>query len=255
MKGAPLIYVDHVSKAFWRHSGQKLLRQKIAELLRRRGEDEYFYALRDVSFSVGEGEAVALIGSNGAGKSTMLSLVTGLLEPTTGTVTVGGKVVALLELGSGFHGDLTGRENIFVNAALLGLSERETRSRFDEIIEFSGVREFVDEPTRTYSSGMLVRLAFSVAVHVNPSILIVDEVLAVGDVQFQEKCLKKVAELRMKRTTVLCASHSAQMVTGFCDRAIWLHHGQAVLDGSSARVMQTYTEYSNDPAKGLPITS
>lgn len=247
-----LIEVDNVSKAFWRHNARKLLRHKIADLFRPRREEEYFYALRDVSFTVEKGEAVALIGGNGAGKSTMLCVVTGLAQPTKGTVKVGGRVAALLELGSGFHPDLSGKENVFVNAALLGLSEQEVNERFDEIVDFSEIREFIGEPTRTYSSGMLVRLAFSIAVHVRPDILIVDEILAVGDSRFQEKCLKKVVELRKKQTTMLCASHSPAMVTGFCDRAIWLHHGQVVLDGASSRVMQAYTEYSHDPAKGLP---
>lgn len=246
MSKRPLIEVSHVSKAFVRHTGQKLLRHKIADLFRRRHE-EPFYALRDVSLAVGKGEAVALIGRNGAGKSTMLSLVTGLVEPTVGTVRVNGRVAALLELGSAFHPDLTGSENVFVNAAVLGLSERETISRFDEIVEFSGIREFIEEPARTYSSGMLVRLAFSVAVHVNPAILIVDEVLAVGDTQFQEKCLRKVGELRAKETTILCASHSPKMIADFCDRAIWLEKGQVVLDGVSSRVMDAYAEYNAEP--------
>lgn len=246
-----LIEVNHVSKVFARQSGQKLLRHNIANLFRRR-EKEHFYALRDVSFTVERGEAVALVGNNGAGKSTMLSLVTGLVQPTDGTVRVNGRVAALLELGSGFHPDLTGRENAFVNAALLGLSERETKSRFDEIVEFSGVGEFINEPTRTYSSGMMVRLAFSVAVHVSPAILIVDEVLGVGDTQFQEKCLRKIGELRKKKTTMLCASHSPKTITDFCDRAIWLEKGQVVLDGASSPVMEAYAAYNANPAKGFP---
>ena len=247
-----LIEVDNVSKAFWRHHRRKLLRDKIADLFRRRREEDYFYALRDVSFTVEKGEAVALIGGNGAGKSTMLSVVTGLAQPSKGRVKVRGRVAALLELGSGFHPDLSGEENVFVNAALLGLSEGEVKARFEDIVDFSGIREFIGEPTRTYSSGMLMRLAFSIAVHVRPDILIVDEILAVGDTEFQEKCLKRIVELRQKQTTILCVSHSPTMVTGFCDRAIWLHQGQVVLDGRSSRVMQAYTEYANDPVKGLP---
>jgi lipopolysaccharide transport system ATP-binding protein len=247
-----LIEVNNVSKDFGRHNGRKLLRHKIADMFRPKPEDEYFHALRDVSFTVEKGQAVALIGGNGAGKSTMLSVVTGLAQPTRGTVKVRGRVAALLELGSGFHPDLSGRENVFVNAALLGLSRKEVTARFDDIVEFSGIREFIGEPTRTYSSGMLMRLAFAVIVHVDPAILIVDEVLAVGDSGFQEKCLKKVVELRKKQTTMLCASHSSAMVTNFCDRAIWLYQGQVVLDGPSSRVMQAYLEYGNDPAKGFP---
>ena len=247
-----LIDVNGVSKLFRRHRGRQLLRQRVSGLFRARRPEDYFYALRDVTFSVERGESVALIGGNGAGKSTMLSLVTGLTQPTKGTVQVSGRQAALLELGSGFHPDLTGRENVFVNAALLGMSKKEAKDRFARIIEFSGIGDFVDEPLRTYSSGMQVRLAFSIAVHVEPAILVVDEVLAVGDSEFQEKCLKKVEELRKRQTTMLCVSHSPAMVNGFCDRAIWLHHGQVVLDGAAGAVMQAYTQYATDPGAGLP---
>jgi len=191
-----LIEVSNLSKVFYRHGGRKLLRQQIADLLRPRREEDYFHAVRNVSFSVKEGEAVALIGANGAGKSTVLGLVAGLANPTSGTVRVGGRVAALLELGSGFHPDLTGEENVYVNAALLGYSEREAKEKFDQIVDFAAVGDFIREPVRTYSSGMMIRLAFSVAVHADPAVLIVDEVLAVGDAQFQEKCLKRVAQMR-----------------------------------------------------------
>jgi ABC-type polysaccharide/polyol phosphate transport system ATPase subunit len=249
-----IIEVNHVSKAFWRHAGQKLLRQMVSDLFKRREED-YFYALRDVSLTVDKGEGVALIGTNGAGKSTMLSLVAGLVQPTEGTVKIEGRVAALLELGSGFHPDLTGEENVFVNAALLGLSYAETKAAYKDIVEFAEIGDFISEPTRTYSSGMMVRLAFSVAVHVRPSILIVDEVLAVGDAQFQAKCLQKVSELRKNKTTLLCVSHSPQMVMNFCDRAVWLHKGQLILDGDSASVMHAYAQYNSNPSKGLPATT
>jgi ABC-type polysaccharide/polyol phosphate transport system ATPase subunit len=248
----PIIEVNHVTKAFWRHAGQKLLRHMVSDLFKRRDED-YFYALRDVSLTVDKGEAVALIGSNGAGKSTMLSLVAGLVQPTEGTVRIDGRVAALLELGSGFHPDLTGEENVFVNAALLGLSQAETKACYKDIVEFAEIGDFISEPTRTYSSGMMVRLAFSVAVHTNPSILIVDEVLAVGDAQFQVKCSHKVSEMRKRKTTMLCVSHNPQMVRDFCDRAVWLEKGQLVLDGDSATVMQAYAEYNSNPSKGLPV--
>jgi len=249
----PVIEVNRVSKAFWRHAGQKLLRQMVSDLFKRREED-YFYALRDVSLTVDKGEGVALVGTNGAGKSTMLSLVAGLVQPTEGTVRIEGRVAALLELGSGFHPDLTGEENVFVNAALLGLSHAETKAAYKDIVEFAEIGDFISEPTRTYSSGMMVRLAFSVAVHVRPSILIVDEVLAVGDAQFQAKCLQKVTELRKNKTTMLCVSHSPQMVQNFCDRAVWLHKGQLIMDGDSATVMQAYAEYNINPSKGLPAS-
>ncbi|HEU0124408.1 MAG TPA: ABC transporter ATP-binding protein [Bryobacteraceae bacterium] len=242
----PIIDLKNVSKIFSRQIERKLLRQKVADMFRRRPENERFHALRDVSFSVEEGESVALIGANGAGKSTALCVVAGLAKPTTGTVTVMGRVAALLELGSGFHPDLTGEENIFVNAALLGYSEPATKERFSEIVEFAGLGQFIEERTRSYSSGMMVRLAFSIAVHVDPQILIVDEVLAVGDAQFQQKCLRKVEELRRKRVTMLCVSHSPQMVSSFCDRAIWLHNGEVVTDGSASEVTAAYTQFSVD---------
>ena len=248
-----LIEVTNVSKSFQRHSERSLLRHKVIEFFRRsRPEDEQFYALRGVSFQVDQGESVALVGSNGAGKSTMLSLVCGLTEPTSGKIAVKGRIAPLLELGSGFHPDLTGRENVFVNGALLGFSEKQMRESFDEIVEFSGIADFIDEATRTYSSGMLVRLAFSVAVHVSPAILIVDEVLAVGDSQFQEKCFQKVAELRRNHTAMLCVSHSPKMVTDFCDRAIWLHHGEMVMDGTAEEVIKAYTAFTVNPQAGLP---
>jgi ABC-type polysaccharide/polyol phosphate transport system ATPase subunit len=247
-----VINVKGVSKVFRRHRGRQLLRQRISGLFQAKKDTDYFHALRNVTFSVSQGESVALIGGNGAGKSTMLSLVTGLTEPTTGTVEVNGRLAALLDLGSGFHPDLTGSENVYVNAALLGMSKKEAKDRFAQIIEFSGVGDFVDEPLRTYSSGMQVRLAFSIAVHVEPTVLVVDEVLSVGDSAFQEKCLKKVAELRQRQTTMLCVSHSSDMVNGFCDRAIWLHHGEIVQDGASGTVMQAYLQYASDPEAGLP---
>lgn len=249
MSSRPLIEVKNVSKLFWHRRERALLRDRIADLLHRRRDQDSFFALRDVSFEVMEGEAVALIGANGAGKSTMLSLVTGLAKPTRGSVAVHGRVVALLELGCGFHADLTGRENVFVNASLLGMSEAHTRERFEEVVRFSGIQDFIDDPVQTYSNGMLVRLAFSVAVHSDPSILIVDEVLAVGDTQFQEQCLKKVAALQRQGVTVLCVSHSPSIVTEFCERAIWLHKGQLVLDGPSGRVMLAYLETGGDPLK------
>lgn len=210
-----------------------------------------FCALRNVSFNVAKGESVAVIGENGAGKSTLLSLVTGLAQPDEGTLRVNGRVAALLTLGSGFHMDLTGEENLFMNAALLGFSERETRLRFPEMVEFSEIGKFINEPVRTYSSGMIVRLAFSVAAHVDPAILIVDEVLGVGDAHFQEKCTMKIAELRSQGTTMLSVTHSAAMVGEFCDRAIWLHRGEVLADGPALPVLQQYTSYATGESLDL----
>jgi len=242
-----LIEVVDVSKTFQRASRQ-LLREQLWNLLKPKQAESGFQALRNVSFKVAEGESVAIVGANGAGKSTLLSVVAGLAPPDTGTVTVRGRIAALLELGSGFHPDLTGVENVTLNAALLGFNEAQVRKNLDAIVEYAEIGEFIHEPIRTYSSGMVVRLAFSVAIHVDPSILIVDEVLGVGDSHFQEKCRGSIEKLRREGKTLLCVSHSASMVLDYCDRAIWLDHGQVILDSDAATVLKEYTAYSADPA-------
>lgn len=234
-----VIAFTNVSKTFSRTTGPVLLRKHLARLLRR-PRKQRFYALKRVSFQVEEGESVAVIGPNGAGKSTLLSLVAGLTKPDEGSVWVDGRVAALLELGSGFHPDLTGAENVRLNAALLGFSRQRAAELFDEIVEFSGVAEFIHEPLRTYSSGMVVRLAFSVAVGLDPEILVVDEVLAVGDQAFQAKCLDKIHERRAKGRTLLCVSHAAPIVQQFCDRAIWLDHGELIMSGPVSEVLEAY---------------
>jgi ABC-type polysaccharide/polyol phosphate transport system ATPase subunit len=198
-----------------------------------------FFALRHVSFSIERGESLAVIGSNGAGKSTLLGLVAGIAQPDEGIVTVRGQVTALLELGSGFHPDLTGRENVRLNAALLGLSRKRTADAFEQIVEFSGIRDFIDEPLRTYSTGMVMRLAFSVAINRDPDILLVDEVLAVGDAAFQAKCIDKIREFRRAGKTLLCVSHTT-MIGQLCDRAIWLDHGELILSGPVPDVLEAY---------------
>ena len=240
-----VIQVRNVSKKFRRHTGRKLIREHLRDLFLPRPKEHDFYALRDVSFAVRDGESVAIVGSNGAGKSTLLSIVAGLCKPDTGSVHVGGRVAALLELGSGFHPDLTGIENVMLNAALLGFTEREARMRLDEIVEFSELADFVNEPIRTYSSGMVVRLAFSVAVHVDPAVLIVDEVLSVGDSHFTAKCATRLGELRRAGKTLLCVSHAAATVRTFCDRAIWLDHGQVMMDGAAGNTLEAYIAHSN----------
>ena len=242
----PVISFQNVSKVFPRHAGQMLLRDKVARLLRPTPKDP-FYALRDVSFEVEHGESLAVIGHNGAGKSTMLNIATGLCSPTRGAVKVEGRVAALLELGSGFHPDLTGAENVGINAALMGLNRREARSRFEEIVDFSGIREFINEPLRTYSSGMTMRLAFSVAVNVNPDVLIIDEVLGVGDHTFFQKCLERILQFRREKKTILCVSHSLQTLQELCSRAIWLDHGRLVETGPVDEVIAAYTEKQSTP--------
>jgi ABC-type polysaccharide/polyol phosphate transport system ATPase subunit len=237
-----LISCKNVSKIFYHHhKSKRLLRQHVLGWFDRtdRSEDT-FYALRDVSFEVAKGESVGIVGSNGAGKSTLLSVITGLAHPDEGSVEVTGRIAALLELGSGFHPDLTGRENIRMNAALLGFTKKETIDLFDSIVDFSGVSEFIDEPLRTYSSGMVLRLAFSVAVNLDPDVLLIDEILAVGDQAFQAKCLERIQRLRESGKTLLCVSHATSLLTHFCDRAIWLDHGQLVMQGEINSVLEAY---------------
>jgi ABC-type polysaccharide/polyol phosphate transport system ATPase subunit len=241
-----VIEFHNVSKKFTRHAGQMLLRNHLTRFFTRQSNDPFF-ALKRVSFSVERGESLAVIGSNGAGKSTLLGLVAGISQPDEGTVAVNGQLAALLELGSGFHPDLTGRENVRLNAALLGLSRRQTAAAFERIVEFSGIREFIDEPLRTFSTGMVMRLAFSVAVNRNPEILLIDEVLAVGDAAFQAKCIEKVHEFRNAGKTLLCVSHS-NMIRQLCDRAIWLDHGELVLSGAVADVLEAYAGRQTAPA-------
>src|ERR1700730_1667325 len=203
---------QNVSKIFHRHTGKLLLRYRLKQLFTSE-VGEPFYALKNVSFRMEHGESLAVIGANGAGKSTLLGLAAGLALPDEGRVTVDGRVAALLELGSGFHPDLTGEENVRLNAALLGLSRKRTSELFDQIIEFSGIgHEFIDEPLRTYSTGMVMRLAFSVAINMDPDVLLVDEILAVGDTAFQEKCFQRVHEFRNSGRSLLCVSHAPCMV-------------------------------------------
>lgn len=242
----PVVSFQNVSKYFRRHAGQMLLRDRIANLIRG-SEREKFYALRDVSFSLEHGESLAVIGSNGAGKSTLLNIATGLCSPSSGTRTVNGRIAAMLELGSGFHPDLTGAENLRINAALLGLNRSEVRKHFDAIAEFSGVGDFLDEPLRTYSTGMSMRLAFSVAINVNPDILIIDEVLGVGDHAFFMKCFERIMQFRHEGKTILCVSHSLSTLESLCDRAIWLDHGKLVTAGPVKQIIQRYKETSDAP--------
>lgn len=243
------ISFQNVTKTFPRHVGQQLMRQHLTSLFTRAKAPRVpFYALRDVSFTVATGESIAIIGSNGAGKSTLLGLAAGLMRPSSGLVQANGKIAALLELGSGFHPDLTGRENVFLNASLMGLTERRTKDLFESIVDFSGVREFIDEPLRTYSSGMVVRLAFSVAVNLDPDILIIDEVLAVGDAEFQAKCFDRIKHLRRSGKTFVCVSHSREMLLDICDTAIWLDHGKAMMTGRIDEVLRAYSGGSAVPA-------
>ncbi len=234
-----LIEFEGVTKTFKQGAGAKLLIGHVRDRIRRT-ERNIFYALRNISFSVEKGESLAIIGRNGAGKSTLLSLVAGLSDPNEGRVTVNGRIAALLELGSGFHWDLTGVENLWLNAALLGLTRARATEVFDSIVEFSGIGEFIYQPLRTYSTGMVMRLAFAIAVHVDPDILIIDEVLAVGDATFYLKCLDKIHEFRRAGKTLLFVSHAGSTLSTLCDRALWLDHGRLMADGPLAEVAALY---------------
>lgn len=233
------IEFDRVSKVFARHTQRRLLRGYLHGFLARH-RTEKFYALKEVTFRIDRGESVAIVGSNGAGKSTLLSLIAGISHPNEGQVHVEGKVAALLDLGSGFHPDLTGRENIHLNAALLGLKRKQVQEKEESIIDFAGLAEFIDEPLKTYSSGMTMRLAFSVAIELDPDILIVDEVLAVGDRAFQEKCLAKIRQFVTAGKTMLAVSHSPGMIRELCGRALWLDHGRLLMDGAIDEVIEAY---------------
>ncbi len=202
--------------------------------------EETFPALRDVSFSVAAGQTYGIIGRNGSGKSTALKVVAGITKPTSGTVTVEGRISALIELGAGFHPEISGRENVYINGIMLGLSKREIARRFDEIVEFAELADFIDAPVKTYSSGMYMRLGFAVAIHVDPDVLLVDEVLAVGDEGFTHKCLDKFGEFRRRGKTILLVTHSLGLVERFCDEVLWLDAGQAQATGDPRRVVGMY---------------
>ena len=196
--------------------------------------------LKNINIDIKKGETVALIGVNGSGKSTLLKLITRIIYPTSGAIKVNGKVSSLLELGAGFHPDFSGRENIYFNASIFGLTKKEIDDRLDSIIEFSELEEFIDTPIRTYSSGMYMRLAFSVAINVDADIILIDEILAVGDQHFQEKCMDKMLELKKKGKTIVFVSHSSDAVKFLCDRAIWLKDGKVEMDGKTDNVLKEY---------------
>lgn len=216
------------------------IKEYIVQMLRGKIKYEEFWALKNVSFEVERGEVVGIIGHNGAGKSTLLKVISGILKPTGGELEVHGNVVPMLELGSGFDHDLTGRENIFLNGSILGYSEKYLKEKYEQIVEFSELGKFIDVPIRNYSSGMLMRLAFSIATVVQPEILIVDEILAVGDAAFQEKSKTRMLELMGGGTTVLFVSHSLEQIREMCDRVIWLEHGQVKAIGATKEICDAY---------------
>jgi lipopolysaccharide transport system ATP-binding protein len=253
----PIIKVENLSKQYRigvREAAYGTLRESIVNAVRRpldrlrrqaaRSGKDTLWALRDVEFSILPGEVVGIIGRNGAGKSTMLKVLSRITEPTTGRVELYGRVGSLLEVGTGFHPELTGRENIYLNGAILGMHRWEIEKKFDEIVEFSELEKFLDTPVKRYSSGMYMRLAFAVAAHLEPEVLVVDEVLAVGDAQFQKKCLGKMGEVAKEGRTVIFVSHNMAAVQSLCQRAIWLNSGQVTEDGSAGQVVSKYLKHS-----------
>jgi ABC-type polysaccharide/polyol phosphate transport system ATPase subunit len=240
----PAIQLDHVSKIYRRYSGRQFATLKSAilqrSLMRELRPNEILHALKDVSFQVPKGSTFGVVGRNGSGKSTALKLVAGITKPTSGVVRVDGRISALIELGAGFHPEISGRENIFINGIMLGLTKREVEQRFDAIVDFAEMREFIEAPVKTYSSGMYMRLGFAVAIHVDPDVLLVDEVLAVGDEGFTHKCFDKFAEFKRRGKTILLVTHSLGLVERFCDEAVWIDHGRKTGQGDPKRVIDEY---------------
>lgn len=243
-----LIEFDQVSKRFGLEQQQAGSFQELLVKIfksRKQPKKNEFWALRDVSFNIDRGQTIGFIGSNGAGKSSVLKLISRILVPTTGHIRVNGRVSALLELGSGFHPELTGRENIFLNGSIMGIDRSELVDKFEEIVAFAELEKFIDVPVKYYSSGMYVRLGFSVAVHTRPEIFLVDEVLAVGDQEFQRKCLQRITQLKHQGVTIVLVSHNLSDVETLCDRAIWIRDGQIAADGPAMSVVDQYRSFSN----------
>lgn len=236
------IKVTHVSKDFKLYYDKaNTLKEKILFFSKKnRSKNNVLHVLKDINIEIKKGESVALIGTNGSGKSTLLKLMNRIIYPTKGKITKDGKLTSLLELGAGFHDDFTGRENIYFNASIFGLTKEEIDKKLDQIIEFSELEEFIDNPVRTYSSGMYMRLAFSVAINVEADILLIDEILAVGDQHFQDKCFNKLIELKNAGKTIVIVTHSMDQVRRFCDRAIWLYEGEVHRDGQVKEVLEEY---------------
>jgi ABC-type polysaccharide/polyol phosphate transport system ATPase subunit len=226
----PVVTMTDVSKRFVIRK-EKSLKERIVNLARSNKHKDDFWALRDVSLDIEAGTTVGLIGANGSGKSTLLKVIGGILQPSTGEVRRRGQLAALLELGAGFHPDLTGRENVFLNGSILGLTQQQIAGFFDSIVDFSEIGEFIDTQVKFYSSGMYVRLAFAIAIHVDPDVLLVDEVLAVGDEPFQKKCLDKIAQFQREGRTIVIVTHDLGTVENMCDRAVVLSHGTVIFDG------------------------
>lgn len=237
-----VIVVQGLSKQFRHYHPERpwMLQELLARGLRGWKPLEGFWALRDLSFSIAPGRMVGVIGANGAGKSTLLRLIGGIGRPDAGRIEVHGRIGALLDLGAGFHHDLTGRENVYIGGVVAGLSRRQVRQRFDAIVDFAGMQEFIDYPVRTYSTGMAMRLAFALAIHIEPEILLIDEVLAVGDMAFARKCLERITEFKAQGCTILLVSHDVAYIAELCDEALWLHKGHLEAHGPADMVVNQY---------------
>jgi len=250
----PAIQLVGVSKRYRRQSDRHATSLKtylVRDLWRRRAEpDEYTWALRDVDLTVNKGTTVAIVGRNGSGKSTLLLVIGGMLAPTSGTVLVDGRSAALIELAAGFHPELTGRENVLINGVLLGLSRGEIRQRFDDIVRFAELEAFIDQPVRTYSTGMYMRLGFSVAVHVDPDVLLFDEVLAVGDLSFVHKCLERMNAFKKAGKTIVVVTHDLNTAAHWADRAVWMDRGRLRLAGEPPKVVDAYMKEAGDSPGG-----
>ena len=225
---------------------QKTFKEFLPALFSGKDTRDKFTALKDISFEIEKGDTVGIVGPNGSGKSTILKLIAGVMSPTSGQVIVNGKISPLIELGAGFHPELTGRENIFLNGAILGLKQKEIAEKFNNIVDFAELWEFIDQPVKHYSSGMYMRLAFAVAVHVDPEILLVDEILAVGDADFQAKCFEKMEEFKKsKNITIVFVSHNIDQIKSFCNKAIYINHSKIIAEGETRQVIQKYLSSIN----------
>lgn len=234
------IEIDHLTKVYHLYDKNT---DRIKEVFLKKSYSKDHYALKDVSLHINKGESVGIVGTNGSGKSTLLKLITGIVSPTEGKLCAYGKVAALLELGAGFNPEYTGIENIYLNGTMMGYTEEEMRSRVSDIVEFADIGEFIDQPVKSYSSGMFARLAFAVSINVDPDILIVDEALSVGDTRFQVKCIEKMTELRDQGTTILFVTHSIEQIKRFCTRGVWIKEGQIVREGEASYIVDLYDNY------------
>lgn len=239
----PVISLRNIRKSYERRYQQFLYREFFNWMVRRKPVDHLFWALDDISLDLYPGETVGIIGENGSGKSTLLKILSNVTDPTSGTIEINGRIASLLELGAGFHPHLTGRENIYLNGVILGMTKRTIDEQLDQIIEFSGIRDHIDQPVMTYSSGMYVRLGFSIAIHLNPDVLLVDEVLAVGDEEFQRKCKQTLRELHDKGKTILIVSHDLNAIRDLCSRIYWFKNGKIEMEGDREQVTFNYLTY------------